>query len=88
MIRFWVFQFKIYFHGPEQKGEIILEEAVILGEMQYVVLQVGCRILLNKGLFTLNGCNCDVANIWVLLVSMQLFTFSYVKYQRKILRSF
>ena len=32
-------------------------------------------------------CDCDVANNWVLLVSVQPFTSSDTKHQRKILRS-
>ena len=40
-----------------------------------------------KGSFPLSDCDCDVANNWVLLVSMQLFTSSDVKHQRKISHS-
>ena len=38
------------------------------------------------GLFALSDCNCesDIANNWVLLVSMELFTSSDVKYHMKL----
>ena len=42
---------------------------------------------MRQGPFTLSDCESDVANNWVLLVSMQLFTSSDIKHQRKISRS-
>ena len=42
---------------------------------------------LPKGPFPMSDCDCDVANNWVLLVSMQPFTSTGVKHQRKISRS-
>ena len=45
--------------------------------------------LSSKGRFTLRYCDCesDVANSWVLLGSIELFTYSNVIHQRKISRS-
>ena len=40
-----------------------------------------------KGPSPLSDCDCDVANNWVLLVSVQPFTSSDTKHQRKISRS-
>ena len=40
-----------------------------------------------KGPVPLSDCDCDVANNWVLLLSMQPFTSSDAKHQRKISQS-
>ena len=42
------------------------------------------EVSMSKDPFPLSDCDCDVANNWVLLISLQPFTSSDMKHQRKI----
>ena len=80
-----------------KKGEI-LEVKSYFNEILFPIdfrvssLHIICHKLPNwaharKGQFPLSDCDCDVGKNWVLLLSMELFTSSDIKFQRKISQS-
>ena len=81
---------------PVAPVDIRTEKVAVLGPRQEIDSSPGMTILSvvlhelstgnvrNKGPFPLSDCESDVANNWVLMISMELFTFSDMIHQGKI----
>ena len=61
---------------------------VMFNATLFALVRTSLRIYTEgKGPFPLSDCDCDVANNWVLLVSVQPFTSSDAKHQKSISQS-